>query len=207
MISRILYHLSKHFVCNSVMMIECMNRIYFQFFNDKIMYVTAYNLYNTHRTYHTVYNYWLHYLLPLLFSTSNNKERCPTNGKIMYEVQHNINSEQLYTIILSENVCGDVNSFHNGIFALRVQHARATTITNKEKKILCVNINNKIITNVFNRYAHSFFLNEINTKDFIEFIKTRYRKEFLNVSATELTIMFDADFTEQTFKDYDIIRY
>lgn len=74
----------------------------------------------------------------------------------------------------------------------------------KMKNIMLVNANEKyIITNFFKRIAHSFYMTEINTYDFVQFIGIRNNK--LNPSNKHTITITDDDFDEHVFKEDDII--
>lgn len=74
----------------------------------------------------------------------------------------------------------------------------------KVKNIMLVNVNeNDIITNFFKRIAHSFYMTEINTHDFTQFICKRNNR--LNPSNKHTITIVDNDFDEHVFKEDDII--
>jgi len=74
----------------------------------------------------------------------------------------------------------------------------------KVKNIMLVNVNeNDIITNFFKRIAHSFYMTEINTFDFTQFIMIRNNQ--LNLPNKHTITIVDEDFDEHVFKEDDII--
>ena len=69
---------------------------------------------------------------------------------------------------------------------------------------MLVNANdNEIITDFFKNIAHSFYMTQINTHDFIQFIGKRNKKIDLFNKCT-ITIVDDT-FDEHVFKEDDII--
>lgn len=188
--------------CSLCLCYDKVMEVYFQFFAKKIIYIYCYNTTSSYIPPKLVYSYWMSYLYPLSMILSN-EMYCPSGS--LLEIVHNIDNEQVTTIMKKDEFneyIPNPNKLSNKLdtevyyFKNKYKH--------RLKNIMLVNANdNEIITDFFKNIAHSFYMTQINTHDFIQFIGKRNKK--IDLFNKCIITVVDDTFDEHVFKEDDII--
>ena len=179
---------------------------YFQIFKNKIMYVYKYDLEDVNSKPQTLYSYWTNFIIPLQTSLSvmffyHSKDDKTT----LYEIVHNAENMQINTIIKANDLVNYSIRCFSDNFRKDVEN---TISKSKPENIMCVSMYEYIVTDTFKFIQHSFAMSKLTVRDFVAYMKIKYRKAYPNTNPTtdSLTILMD-DFTEQIFKANEHIQY